>query len=756
MANRREFIKKATLSSVAVVGLSGLTNVGRAASLLTGDGDSRAAAPGKATSRVVLTGWEISFDETTTTLRLANGPVQISGRLSFASDNEAWTIGKSRDGVPDRYALINPQGNVQGYFVLMPAATCLRLLFYHRTAQAYHGVLTYEGTVSFPADSFACRTQPKAGERVLPLRCGAADSLWNDSLFSPENDLVLQMKAAERHIGTVGGGRYSFRLSGRIEEADEAEFTLNIEPDYFRRRYVPYYAVIDRQRCPKAPTGWMSWNTYFDKATAEDNLAEAKIGQKYLLPFGCEFWSIESWQGNSDQLPVCDFYNMDLEVNEKQFPKGMKQLADDIRALGFRPGLWVPPFGTGNAAFYKAHRNWFLHDPSGQPIRSWNGQYTLDPTVEEARTHLKGIFHKASREWGYEFFKIDGMSGRNHGLCAHLYERPEIRACFNDPACPNPFELCVQAFREGIGDDRVFLACQGHTSGPETAYADAARIGADIVHPDQPVHWSNVLNQGSCLVNQVFTHNIVMIADPDTLLVHDLSPEEARTSATIVALPGQLTFFGDKLAALSPEQMKILQQTLPVADVLPVHLYPHFHLLPVWNLAVHHDTLGDYNVVALFNWNDSEQPVSVTAEELGIDAGGDYTAFEFWTARAVPYEKASQSLSMDVPAHGVRIVVVHPLQSVPQWVGSDRHIAQNGLEITDYAWHPERRSLEGTVRLIGTFPLTMYLNVPKGYTYRSMKCSGARYTMKEKSPGLLSVTLLADRTTAAKFEIHFG
>jgi hypothetical protein len=43
----------------------------------------------------------------------------------------------------------------------------------------------------------------------------------------------------------------------------------------------------------------MSWNTYFDRATAEDNLAEAWIGQKQLQPFGCEFWSIESWQGNS-------------------------------------------------------------------------------------------------------------------------------------------------------------------------------------------------------------------------------------------------------------------------------------------------------------------------------------------------------------------------------------------------------------------------------------------------------------------------
>ena len=81
------------------------------------------------------------------------------------------------------------------------------------------------------------------------------------------------------------------------------------------------------------------------------------------------------------------------------------------------------------------------------------------------------------------------------------------------------------------------------------------------------------------------THNIVMINDPDTLLVRDLSLEEARVSATIVALPGQLTFFGDKLKDLPDERMKILQQTLPVADVRPMNLYPYFSMMPFGTYA---------------------------------------------------------------------------------------------------------------------------------------------------------------------------
>lgn len=57
------------------------------------------------------------------------------------------------------------------------------------------------------------------------------------------------------------------------------------------------------------------------------------------------------------------------------------------------------------------------------------------------------------------------------------------------------------------------------------------------MHPNQPVKWANVLNQARCTVNQIFTHNISMIADPDTVLVKDLPLETARAEATIVALP---------------------------------------------------------------------------------------------------------------------------------------------------------------------------------------------------------------------------
>lgn len=752
MKTRREFIRKGALCSTLLSSCGGLTVLSTNSCTNMVKENHKTMVEQKGTNQA-FSKWDISFDGDSPVLTLRNGEVSLQGQLNFVSGANKWTITKSRDGVPDRYALVDPGKNVQGYLVFNQNSNQLQLLFYHRTAQAFKGLLSFEGKVKFIAGSFACRTRAKAGERILSLSCGETDSFLNDSVFAPESDSILQMDSANLILENIGIGEYFFKMSGQIGESSEAVFKINVEEDYFRNRYVPYYHALNRERCPITPTGWMSWNTYFDKANAEDNLAEARIGQKYLQPFGCEFWSIESWQGNSDQLPVRDFFNMNLEVNEKQFPKGMKQLADDISSLGFRPGLWMAPFGTGNTEFYNEYKGWFLHDSDGKPVSSWNGRYTVDPTVPEAREHLKNIFHIASRDWGYEFFKIDGMSGRNHGYCAHLYERPEIKTCFKDPNCPNPFELCVKTFREGIGEDRVFLACQGHTSGPEALYADASRIGADIVHPNKPVKWENVFNQGRCTINQVFTHNIAMIADPDTLLVKDLPLEEARVSATVVALPGQLTFFGDKLAGLSEGRMKMLQQTLPVANVRPVNLYPSFSMLPVWNLRVQNVVLGDYNVVALFNWEDEAKTISFNTEELGVQTNEEYLLYEFWTQKA--YGTITDNFATEIPAHGVRLFAMHQLKNIPQWISSDRHITQNANELKEYQWDKQTWTLKGEIELIGSFPLTMRLHVPSRYSLSWADCDGARCTVKKVENNILAILFKSSQTGNFKFNIKF-
>ncbi len=703
--------------------------------------------------------WKTSFDGSTLTLQ--NGEVKLEGELSFSQDvegvwidsrgkvrelkdGEGWKVVPSRDGVKERLAVLDPRGEVQGYVVFPRDGDSVSILFYHRTAQSFEGRLLFKSKVSFRSDAFACDSFPS--KNFLRFKIGYPDSPLDNSIFSPAEDELLRFSSEGVGIERRSEGIFGVSLAG----GPNSRIKIELVRDYFKSGYVPYYVPLSKKGLRRTPTGWMSWNTYFDKATAEDNLKEAKIGAKYLKPFGCEFWSIESWQGNSDSLPVSKFHNMNGEVNEGQFPLGMKRLADDIRSLGFKPGIWVAPFGTGNDKFYEEHKEWFLRDSEGKPLSCWNGKYTLDPTVKEAREHLKNLFRKMRCEWGYEFFKIDGMSGRNSSYCAHMYERPEVRARFSDPECKNPFELCVEAFREGIGD-AVFLACQGHFTGPEAKYAELARSGADIVSPNKPVGWSNVLNQAKCTENQAFVHNICMVLDPDTLLVRDLGLEQARVSATIVALPGQLTFFGDKLEGLSPEKMWILQRTLPVRSAVPALLYPVFGSPNLWILDVENSKLGNFKVVAFFNWGDEEADIFASSSDIGVD--GKYLAFEFWTEKFMGLCDFSKPFGIKVPARGVRVVkFLKGDLGEPKFLGSDRHVSQSGFEMKSLK--SGKDFVSGEVELVGKFPMKLFFYNPSALISSSV--DGARMSVSEEKD-VLEVELVSDSEEGgvAKFELKF-
>ena len=294
-----------------------------------------------------------------------------------------------------------------------------------------------------------------------------------------------------------------------------------------------------------------------------------------------EFWQIEAWQDNSYDWPVRNYRNLTLKAEPKKFPHGMKWLAGQIRQAGFRPGIWTVPWGTGDDNFYREHRDWFLHDAKGQPFQNWAGRYMLDASLPEVRRHMEETHRIMSADWGYEFFKTDGIS-----FAVRMFEREDVRAAFHRP-CAEPFRLSMEALRRGIGADRILLACAGHYMGPEVAYADASRIGGDLVARNEKPSWKGYLSQARVTLAQLFTHNLIWYNDPDTLMVGEAAPiGMARVATTIVALPGQLTFVSDKIHELPPARMRLIQQALPVCDVRPLDLVPILDLKPVWDLKL--------------------------------------------------------------------------------------------------------------------------------------------------------------------------
>jgi len=710
--------------------------------------------------------WNVSFADDGARLSLvhADGFASVEGALSFVgpakvtgagvgdgSGETEWRVVSPRDGARSRLALVDARGNANGYVSFQDDGEGVSMTVYHRTAFAYEGSLSFDAAARFRDDAYPCSLTPSRGDRVLSVKSGPALSALDDALFSPSADEALHISGCAL-TGTAGAWRVAAKLDVCDPTACSASF--RVVKDWYKDRWVPYWRAPDRARAPRAPTGWLSWNTYFDKAGSRENLDEARFAAKWFKPFGMEFWLIESWQDNSDSQPVSKFHHMDLETYAAQFPEGMKWLAGELRSLGFRPGIWMAPFATGSTNFYKAHTDWFLHYEDGRPIGCWNGKFTLDPTVPEALDHLRKIFDTASHDWGYEMFKIDGMSGRREHYCAHLYERPEIRARFADPSCPNPFERCVKAFREGIGDDRVFLACQGHFTGAEAGYADASRTGADIVRPNSPVMWDNILLQARCTVNQVFAHANVFWSDPDCMLVGQdaLAREQAQVEATVVALPGQQTFAGDKLAELAPDRVRLIQQALPACPTRPAKLYPQFGYLPVWDLAVSRP-FGDWHVVALFNWGDEEAEAGFAWDEIGERADRRFVAWEFWTGELLGVLEG-RLVGVKVPPRGVRLVALQPYAGRPQFLSSDRHVTQGAVELKGQRWADG--VLELDVDAVGGFDETVRVFLPCGYAPVDVAAAGAEVeTSLECDGSVLAVTVRSEETRTVGLKVSF-
>ncbi|MBR4850557.1 MAG: hypothetical protein IKU97_00675, partial [Tidjanibacter sp.] len=73
----------------------------------------------------------------------------------------------------------------------------------------------------------------------------------------------------------------------------------------------------------------------------------------------------------------------------------MKKLADDIKVIGARPGIWLRPLHNRDTAMTEEMRI----------LRDGERQY-LDPTIPEVQSFIRADIERI-RNWGYELIKHD-------------------------------------------------------------------------------------------------------------------------------------------------------------------------------------------------------------------------------------------------------------------------------------------------------------------------------------------------------------
>ena len=601
-----------------------------------------------------------------------------------------------------------------------------------------------EGTLTLGRRARPGRITAPEASRVVQTGIGCPDTGLNDTVYDPDTDLAVRFDASEVSIATQGQGVFAVRLR------DARRVRVEVRRHHLRS-ICPYLPKGPVRIKPPAPTGWLSYYCHFEWPTEAAILEDLDVAGAFV-DYGFSFFLVEMWQRNAKRLPVYQFHH-EAAWDEEKFPHGMKWLAGRIRAKGLRPGIWAVPLGTGNPALFEAHPDWFIRDASGQNIRDWSGLFMFDPTHPEARKHIAEQLRVMAEEWGYEFFKLDGLSGRSDHYSEWFYSVPSVRATFSRK-CAEPYRDMVKLIRRTLGTQRYLLQCAGDFRGAGVGLSEGARTGGDVFFSGEAGSWGSIQAAASVILEALFTNRYVWHTDPDILSVRPpLTVDQARAWATLFGVTGVFMASSDRLAKLPSKRLDILKRVLPAADVLPMDLAPRLDRAAIWNLAID-KPFDKWNVAAVFNW-EGERRVKerIRFAELGLKPRATYLIFDFWNQTFLGEHRGS--LSLDVDPQACRVLAIHERRNDPQVVSTNRHITQGAVSIWELAWDGAEKTLSGGSDLVAGDPYDLFIHVPKGLQATHAESDARAVSLTQRDGPIAKLRLKNDDTAPCRWVVRF-
>ena len=436
------------------------------------------------------------------------------------------------------------------------------------------------------------------------------------------------------------------------------------------------------------------------------------------------------------------------------FPQGVASLATQIRSQGFTPGLWLAPFIVDpRSDLARAHPDWLLRGRFNRPVNAgytfWGTFATsLDLTHPEALDYAAQVTRTAAREWGYPFLKLDFLYAA--ALPGRRRDPTRTRA--------QVLRHGLEALRQAAGEDCFLLGC-GCPLGSAIGLVDGMRISSDVSEEWEPsysgIHtffrhepdFPSARNATHNSLTRAFMHRCWWLNDPDVLLPGpDLpfSEAEFETLATVTALTGGLLLVSGQLSRIPAHRLRQWGSLLPLIDQRP--------RLPDWmdsstprRLRIDlENSLGTWNLLACFNWEATPEKIIFNPVDFGLPEHQNTIAREFWTGQLYPLASNTPP-EIALPAHGVRLFALHPLQpQFPAYLGSDLHISQ-GLEVGGWrvVENLDHCTLEIHVERPGLAHgcIDLYLPAPPSQA----QCDGLPVKFSRLAPGCYRFNLDFDR-----------
>ena len=382
----------------------------------------------------------------------------------------------------------------------------------------------------------------------------------------------------------VRNGSFGVRLGGRklltcsfVCESYEGMSEFSALSDFCRR-------MCASPLCPPHPVyGGNNWYYAYGKSSREEILGDTRL--QVRLSEGLEnrpYMVIDDcWQINSCAGP--------WQPNEKF--GDMKALAEEIKAAGARPGIWVR----------------FLHDrnmalPDGY-YRD-KSKYLLDPTVPEVLEYIENTV-KRIRNWGFELIKHDFSTNDifeswGKELNGSITKKRDLR--FRDNTITNA-EIVLKLYRTilNAAGDTVIIGCNT-VSHLAAGLVHLQRIGDDTSGTD----WDRTRKMGvNTLAFRLPQQKAFYDIDADCagILGDNIPWELNRQWIDLLAKSGTPMFLSCPDGALSEEQEAELKKLYRIASEQKTTAEP---LDWMWNSTPSQWLIGGKKVS--YCWNTDKLP----------------------------------------------------------------------------------------------------------------------------------------------------
>ena len=421
------------------------------------------------------------------------------------------------------------------------------------------GVTKYTKDMAITSGDYAfTRYEPRPGFfhsfTYTYLRRGDEFELFGS--LSERNGYTVFYSDMEKHIFSVEKDVEGLTISEPYEMFDIVRVVGGYDEvfdKYFAAMNLPAKKRIDRL------TGYTSWYNYFQKIDENIILRDLKGLSRARE-------SVNIFQIDDGYEPFVGDW---LDYNGKDFPNGMKTIADAVHREGYLAGIWLAPFNVqrGKSRILKEHPDWLIRNPDGKPqlgCVAWGGAYTLDIYNPEVREHLKKVFDTVLDDWGYDMVKLDFL----YSQC----RTPRDNKTRGTIMCE-----AMDFLRECVGD-KLILGC-GVPLGPAFGVVDACRISCDVdlSYGGKFYNSMSINNElpsaQNAINNSMFRRHLngrAFLNDPDVFFLRDrnltFTWEQKLLLAKINNLFGRVLFVSDDAGEYSEAELEVLKETFRESD----------------------------------------------------------------------------------------------------------------------------------------------------------------------------------------------